>query len=284
MVKGVRLVVELLLVGEVGIAGGMAQVPRSTPAATFEVATVRPSAPDVRESNIGFRAGHFTAKNANIKFILQYAYHLPSGSGDLISGAPAWASSAGFDIDAKEDDVLAARIEAMTLDERGEVLRPMIQALLADRFALKAHYETRERPVLAMTVAKRGSRLTPTSKAVESAGAAGPPRWGGLHNNGQGEMEGRGATLEMLANVLGAQPEVGDRVIVNETGMVGTYDFTLKWTPEAGAGASSEKSNAGVSGPSLFTALEEQLGLKMASRKEPVKVLVIEHLERPSEN
>ncbi len=267
------------------LAAMRAQTP---PAAgpTFEVATVKPGAPDSNDSNVGFNVGRFTTKNATLKFIIQIAYNLNSGSEEQIVGGPSWVRSAPFDIYAKEDDALAAKIEKMPAEEHAETLRVMIQRLLADRFGLTVHFETRELPVNALVVAKGGSKLKPSVAAAtsEGSGSGSAPRWGGLHNDGHGEVEGRSATLDMLANVLAAQPELGGRTVVNKTGMSGSYDFTLRWTPDIGTGAPSGKEGADAAGPSLFTALQEQLGLKIESRKEPLQVLVIDHVGKPSEN
>ena len=247
----------------------------------FEVATIRPSASDSHGSNLNFDVGRVRARNITLQFLLQEAFHLNSGSDDQISGGPSWLRSAAFDIDAKEDDVLSARLEKLPPDERSELLRQLLQALLVDRFGLKFHYEMRVAPIIALTVAKRGSKLEPAEKLPKS-GAAAAPRWGGLHNNGNGEVEGRGATMDMLVNVLASQAEIGGRVAVNQTGMTGKYDFTLRWTPEVGEPLGG--AYATPEGPSLFAAVQEQLGLKLESRKAPLRVLVIDSVAKASEN
>ena len=106
---------------------------------------------------------------------------------------------------------------------------------------------------------------------------------------GRGQMEGRGATTEMFSNVLGMQPEIGGRMVVDKTGLMGKYDFMLKWTPDMSLGAAGRPEREGdvpvdPSGPSLFTALQEELGLKLDATKGPVDTIVIDSVEMPSEN
>ena len=179
---------------------------------------------------------------------------------------------------------MAKQLEAMPTEERSRVQREMVQRLLADRFQLKSHRETRQLPVDALEVAKGGSKMKPT-KAPTVADASALPRWDGLRHDGRGHIEGRGATMEMFTSMLATLPEVGGRLVVDRTELQGRYDFVLQWTPDDGAGGASSGSGGGSDGgPSLFAAMEEQLGLRVARRKAPVEVLVIDHVEKPSEN
>jgi uncharacterized protein (TIGR03435 family) len=250
---------------------GLAQTP-STAMPGFEVATIRPSSPDAQGSNLNFGENRVTASNMQLRFLLQYAYGLNTGSNDQIVGAPAWIDSLRFDIDAKEDEESAVKIGGMAAAERMATLRQMLQGLLIERFQLKAHHETRQLPVLALTVAKGGAKLTPV-------GAVAPDGWTGLHNPRRGETEGRDVPVQMLVETLSSKPEIGGRLVVDATGLQGKYNFKLDWTPE---GTKARDADAG--GPSLFAALQEQLGLKLESRKAPVDCLVIDHLVQPSGN
>ena len=178
--------------------------------------------------------------------------------------------------------------------------RRKVQSLLADRFKLTLHRETKEFPVYALMIAKNGSKLqevadTPLeSGPPDPKGAPDGPRKGmkGIRMD-RGEVSGQGATISLLAEVLSNQ--VG-RTVLDKTGLKGHYDFTLKWTPDESQGAMIKGPGDGgpgtgnappppdASGPSIFTAVQEQLGLKLESQKGPVEILVIDHVERPSEN
>jgi uncharacterized protein (TIGR03435 family) len=247
----------------------------STGGAAFEVATIKPAV-DSKYSNINFNGQHFSAKNMPLRAVLQVAYDLNFES--QIVNAPGWVESVRFDIDAKEDEATARKQAALPRDLAVEAYRPLIQALLADRFSLKVHHESREFPVLALVAAKGGAKLTPSNDAAaaepDNAKPASSQSWQGLHNK-NGAIEGRSVTLGMLASALGWRPEAAGRMVVDQTGLTGKYDFTLTWAPEGMPNAD---------GPSLFTALQEQLGLKLEPTKAPVDILVIDHVEMPSAN
>jgi uncharacterized protein (TIGR03435 family) len=265
-----------LLVGWCSIAH--AQKLATTPA--FEVSTVRPSSQDAQESNLNLGPDGIRSSNLPVIFLLKFAFNLNAGSNDQIVGAPPWLSSLPFDIHAKVGEETAARLADMPTDERIAATRNMIRALLADRFGLRVHYESRKLSVLALTVTKGGSKLTPTNDkpASETPGA---DAWTGLHNPGAGQTEGRDVPVALLVNALSSKPEIDGRLVVDETGLTGKYSFKLIWTPEDPHAATGE---AGAGGPSLFTALQEQLGLKLEARKAPVDCVVIDHIEQPSPN
>lgn len=247
----------------------------------FEVATVKPSPNDANGSNFNFSQGRFSTQNVTLLQTMKLAYDLNMGTDEQIEGGPSWVRTVPFDINAKEDNEVAKRLDATAPDQRMVKLRGMLQRLLVERFALKTHTESRERTVDALVQGKGGSKLKRTAELGNGAKTDGdsPPRWSGLHNDGRGHIEGRGATMEMLANVLGTQSDIGGRMVADATGMGGDYDFDLRFTPEQ-AGAHTD----GSAGASLFAALQEQLGLRLESRKVPVKVLVIDSVEKPSVN
>jgi uncharacterized protein (TIGR03435 family) len=286
-----------------------AQTPAIAP--IFEVATIKPTAADARGGSIMMSRDKFETEGQPLRALIIFAYNLNFGSDQQISGGPAWVGSTRFNIDAKEDADTVAALQKLSPEERGEKTRAMLQALLADRFKLKIHHETKVQPVYEMSVVKGGSKLKPSvepppppvhddvkpsempakPRANGDPNAPGgppapPPGWHGLRM-GRGEMEARGATTEMFSSVLGHQPEIGGRLVVNKTGLTGKYDFTLKWTPDAGMGApppGDTGAPAEPAGPALFTALQEQLGLKLEATKDPVDTLVIDSVEMPSEN
>ena len=173
----------------------------------------------------------------------------------------------------------------------------MLQALLANRFKLAVHRETKDLPGYALVVAKNGPKLHDAKPGdTYPNGIKGPdgqPGQGLMIMGGLGgPLTGQGINIENLVRVLSQQ--LG-RTILDETGLTGKYDFTLKWTPDDRAGPISAANQGGgsrsddapssdSSGPSIFTAIQEQLGLKLESRKVPVEMLVIDHVEAPSEN
>jgi uncharacterized protein (TIGR03435 family) len=157
----------------------------------------------------------------------------------------------------------AVALEKLPTMERWKQSQLMLQALLADRFALKVHHETKDLPIYELTVAKGGCKMKQTA----------PDSSGGNAVYSSGKITAHSVSVESLAVNLSFT--VG-RVIVNKTGLEGGYDLTLEYAPD-GADASDKR-------PSIFTALEEQLGLKLVPAKGPVDVIVVDHVERPSEN
>jgi len=213
---------------------------------------------------------------------------------DRILGEPAWLKNR-YDIEAKVDAEDAPKLKDMKIDERRQMLLP----LLEDRFNLKYHRETRDLPMYALVVAKGGLKMK--ASAPDPPKADGPPkpedsdpkdrpRMGrhSLMMNGRGHLESTGTTTEVLAHVLARQ--LG-RTVVDKTGLTGNYDYTLQWTPDdvgtpmggdAGPGNGDVSPDAG--GPTLLTALEEQLGLKLEATKGTADVIVIDHIDLPSGN
>ena len=145
--------------------------PRKHPPATptFAVATIKPSNPDARNSNLNGRPNGITTENLPVDDLIKFAYNLNTGTDDQIIGEPKWLRSAKFDIVAKYDDATAAAISKMNQDDREHTATLMVQALLADRFHLKIHHETRPLPVLALTIANSGPKL---SKPADTRGAS----------------------------------------------------------------------------------------------------------------
>ncbi|MGA8288608.1 MAG: TIGR03435 family protein, partial [Acidobacteriaceae bacterium] len=230
-------------------------------APAFDFVTVKPG---THMSGMGMRIGttpnSFSATNISLENLILNAYGLKME--DLISGLPGWAKSARFDIEAKMDADTAAAYKKLPRKQRLEWDRSMMQSLLKDRFNLQAHHVTKELPIYALVVAKGGSKLQASTTKQG---------WG---TDGPGRIDYRDAPLEAL--VVSLSGEVG-RIVVDETGLTGQYDFTLKWTPDEQRGTTD-------AGPSIFTALQEQLGLKLISTKGPVDTIVVDHIERPSPN
>jgi uncharacterized protein (TIGR03435 family) len=160
------------------------------------------------------------------------------------------------------------RVEPLTFEQR----RTMFQQILADRFKLVAHHETRELPIYQLTIGKNGSKLK--ESAPDDPASTKPSRKGIMFGPGRGKVTATGGSLSMFITALSRQ--LG-RIIVDKTGLTGRYDFTLEWTPDDAAPSDQ-------SGPGIFTAIQEQLGLKLEPTKGPVDVIVIDHIEKPSAN
>ena len=229
---------------------------------SFEVASVKVG--DPMSTNFGTHllpGGNFNATDVTLKFLVQYAFGL--NDYQVLDG-PNWIATAKFTINAKPDS--AQRI-APGPDGRAKVLL-MLQTLLEDRFKLSTHWETKEGAVYELLVAKTGSRLRATNPNFKGQDLAG----------GNGQLTGQGVTIAMLLSNLARQ--LG-RPIIDRTGLTGRYDFKLTYTPDL---VSAEASTGDSRGPSIFTALQEQLGLKLESAKGPVQFLVIDRAEKPKEN
>jgi uncharacterized protein (TIGR03435 family) len=155
----------------------------------------------------------------------------------------------------------------------------MVLAMMADRFQLKVHTEKRDMPAYALVVAKGGPKISPITGPPPTFNDGSDPSkpyqspWDG---GDLGQIKGHGVTIDGLAEQLWVKRELGSKKVIDQTGLTGRYDFTLKWTPEG------DPDDAG--GVSLFTAIQEQLGLKLEPVKAPMDVAVIDHIERPSEN
>lgn len=222
-----------------------------TQGATFEVASIRPAKPGTNPRLFAAENGTLRAASYSLKSLVQMAWNVRDFQ---VVGGPAWVSSDGFDIAAKGD---SSATDAQ--------LRLMIQALLVDRFRLKLHPGTRELPVYALVVGKDGHKLRPNNEAP-------PPSV----NSGPGLIAARKISILNLARLLA--PRL-DRPVIDRTNLTGRFDFKLEWAPEQSGNAPAD-----ISAPSLFTALQEQLGLKLEAQRAPVEVVVIESAERPSEN
>lgn len=248
----------------------------ATPAPAFDVAAIKVNNSGGGNSSSNTNDGRFTASNVTLKNLIQYeAYGIP---GPRILGGPKWIDTTRFDVEAKMDEAEAAKLKALDRKQNGEQTHAMFQQLLADRFKLAVHWETRELPIYALVAAKNGPKLQPTK---ELNGGSGTSSHGSQTSR---ELKATNQTVQDLAETLTQilSEELG-RNVVDKTGIEGKYDFELKWTPQTDAPAADNGVPAD-NGPSFFTAIQEQLGLKLESAKGPVKVLVIDHAEMPSEN
>jgi uncharacterized protein (TIGR03435 family) len=225
--------------------------------------------------------GRFFADFALVTYI-RFAYKLALTQEQveaMIGNLPKWVSTDRFAIDARAENPTPTK----------DQMRLMMQSLLADRFKLQAHYETHEMPVYALTLSKAGrigSKLRPHSEGPGcGSGDANvfPPRCDVYElmagPNGLNRAGSRNTTMELIAGALPTFSRLG-RPVIDRTGLNGRFDFTLEWSPEA----ANPENPPDLPGPTFLDALREQLGLRLESTRGPVKTLVIDHVERPSEN
>jgi uncharacterized protein (TIGR03435 family) len=247
-----------------------------TPADTkpsFEIASVKQSA--ALNAYAGGSPGRFIATGVSLRLLIMNAYRVRDFQ---LTGGPGWVNTDRWDIEAKAKADDAALPPATGSDptkpNRGDL---MLQSLLEDRFQLKVHREMKDLPVYELKVAKNGLQIK------DSAGVpAGRPRM----RSGRGNFEAYELSLAGFANLLSMQVE---RIVIDRTNVTGLYDISLKWTedrprPNAAVGADGAEPAAPSDQLSIFTALQEQLGLKLESARGPVEVLVIDSVGKPAEN
>jgi uncharacterized protein (TIGR03435 family) len=262
----VLLPILLCLVCAAGAMPQPAPVPANSPPKTpaYDVVSIRPH----KDNGNGSRwwwptPDGYEAKNVEPAQLIREAYGVQFS--DQLVGLPGWAYEETFDLEAKidEDDLLA--YQKLSGQEQREQAALMLRPLLADRFKLKIHHETKTLPIYALVVAKSGFKLKQSQEAEARHGMM--TNWGRIQIRA-GSIGDR--FIVGLSNFTG-------RIVIDKTGLTGWYDIDLKWT-------SNGELAKGASGPTLFTALEEQMGLKLIPEKAPVDVLVVDHIERPSEN
>jgi bla regulator protein BlaR1 len=286
-----------------GALGPVAQVRGVVPEATerFEVATIRqnkgPAVSGPVGSGIGFPPGRFSAENITLQQLITYAYELQAFE---IFDGPSWATSDRFDIAATMQPAPTGS-DPLGAPSRN---RRLLRALLAERFKLVVHEERREMPVYSLVLARPnrtlGERLRPFEGECMEPGAVpdspktapwlaptpepikGPSPC--MLFTGVGRLSARGTMLSALSSTLARFPAVSRRVI-DRTGLTGQFDFDLEWTPlVTPPGVATPDRPSPETGPTIFTALQEQLGLKLESTKEAVAVLVIDSVNQPSPN
>lgn len=224
---------------------------------TFEVASIRPSPPDAPGGVVRpLGGGGLRMTGATLKNVIAYAYGVREF---LISAGPGWVETERFDIEGRMGSSPGETAPAKE-EQRERIER--LRSLLADRFQLAFHRETREQPAYVLVTAKGGPKFH------ESAETNGRIRM--YRATISGHAVGVGLLALNLSNVL-------ERRVIDKTGLSGKYDFELKWAPEAAPLPDADP-------PSLFTALYEQLGLRLESQKAPVELFVIDAVEKPTEN
>jgi len=268
--KMVRIIALASLISSILFAasGQLARVPSA-----FEVASVRSSKPGIRGSSLDFLKGgeRLTATNMPFGALVLIAFNITVRQ---LSGPDAFFSEK-YDIEAKPEHPVGT----------AEMLH-MLQTLLEDRFKLVIRHETKDVPVYALTIGKDVPKLHESNPLEsEDAGPRTPARAGGTELR-SGQLIFKNESMSDFAWALSRMAGIGDRVVVDETGLKGNYDFELTFRRDLGTqpGPGVHKPVTPSEDPSIFSALREQLGLKLESKKTPVEFLIIDHVEEPSEN
>jgi uncharacterized protein (TIGR03435 family) len=282
------LAVVVWLAGMVPVWGQLLHASGERP--SFAVASIRPSGPDVMPHG-GSGAGRYAEVAITVKELIKYAYGI-AYDGELVGG-PRWMSTEKFAVEAKADD--AEALSKMSRNDREEQMRLMMQSLLAERFGLVVRFEMKELPVYELAVAKGGLKCavdTTSPPAIadtsrprfrwSNAPAPPPPPPGWVPPSTEEarkmsqsmHLRTKGWPFWLVVTVLSHQPELDGRAVVDKTGVEGSYDCEMTWSQVGSDGP----------GPSLFTAVQNDLGLKLEPGKGWVEVLVVDGVERPSGN
>lgn len=230
----------------------------------YEIVSVKPSKPGCDVMSFQSPPGRLMIHCYDLQRLLFVAYNIRLEA--KIPGMPGWGYSIPFDIDAKADETTTDAMNRFTEGKQRIQTQRMIQEILADRFKLRVHTETRERPVYDLVIAKRGFKLKPTQMGDQPDGN---------YSWGSGRIQVRGGPIASLVYCL--SEGLADRIVIDKTGLTGNYEINLTWTPDDQQGTPD-------AGPTLFTAIEEQLGLKLIPSKGPVDTFVVDHAEKPTEN
>lgn len=293
MQRSLRQITFGFFIAGMGVIGISAQQTRPS----FEVASVKPNVTGDRRVSITTQpGGRFVATGVSLKTLIGFAY----GVRDFqILGGPDWLDDDRWDIEARAQEGSISLI-GPTDPNVPSPIALRVQSLLSDRFRLNIHHDAKDLAVYDLTIAKGGPKL----KLSEDQSAIRPPERGsppppvpqrgqpmprGSMRMGRGELEGTGVSL--LGLIRGLSAQLG-RTIIDKTGLTGLYDFKLQWTPdinrESGpfgrTGPDSTPPAPDLAGPSIFTAIQEQLGLRLESAKGPVEVIVIDSVQKPSAN
>ena len=291
-----KLLVLTLKVGMAVMAAGAAPLLSQTPPAPkqlFEVVSVKQDNLGRQGPVINVIGDRLLATNMSLTRLVEYAYRSPERPllANQIIGAPGWSDTDHFDIEAK----LEGGARTVSFEQR----LLMLQSVLEDRFQLKVHRETREFPVYALLVAKKGPKLKvsadqtfapppPASSYGQPLPANATVPRGAFGFSFSGSVNSSAVSLSQLIDLL--RLLLGQHVL-DKTGLTGLFDITMHWAPGSEQAPPAAAPNSDLSspsanalGPSLFTALQEQLGLRLESQKAPLEVLVIDSVQKPSEN
>jgi uncharacterized protein (TIGR03435 family) len=229
---------------------------------TFEVATIKPSDPTYFSSGFKIANHRVYAVRENLRALIMFAYGVHPRQ---ITGGPDWADSDFYDINGQPDQPGVPDLDQM---------RTMYRKLLTERFHLTCHRDKKELPVYILMLGKNGHKLTPSANQLSAI----PDQT--IHR--RGFLTERNATMPDFAGML--QSSMLDRPVIDQTGLTGRFDFALQWTPDQQSSGTAKTDDDSSAPPDLFAAIQQQLGLKLEAARQPADVLVIDWVERPSEN
>jgi uncharacterized protein (TIGR03435 family) len=239
---------------------------------SFEVATIKPARPGMWRQDYDTDGNRLTVTNYTVRRLIREAYGLKSDS--QVLGGPEWIDRQAFDILAKVDDAEAARMDKMNDEQSDREWALMLQSLLADRFQLRVTRGERSLPVFALVVARSGPKVKHTPEKSVNAQDGDP----GIDIHG-GELTANAVSMDAFADTLTSLRDLGNRVVINRTGLAGNYNFQLDWARDRGQGPPPDSPY-----PGLFAALPDQLGLKLKPERSTVDVVVVESAAEPSVN
>lgn len=256
-------------------------------APAYDVISIKPHKGDNSGARVTSPHGNLSLVNLQLILLIEIAYGMTDYR---ISGEPGWVGSDRFDVEAKMDEEAAAAFEKLPKEQQETQRQMMVQALLADRCKLKVHHETKMLPAYALVIAKGGLKLkeadpnnTYASGIKGQAGGSGAVMMRIMVMGPGYKLTAQAIPISRLVGQLSVMVR---GPVVDKTALKGKYDITLEWAPDQRAAPPDENGSLpqGESGPSIFAALQEQLGLKLESTKSPMDTIVIDHIEKPSEN
>lgn len=251
------------LISSSAFAQAPAPVAAGSARPSFEVATIKLTDPNFGGILVGFPSGRFSARGFTLKDLIGFAYDVDNRQ--IVEG-PKWADTERYDVLGKPEKEGTPNPDLAKL---------MLQSLLAERYQLRFHHDTREMPVYVMTIAKNGIKMKARTDGDGGEKATMLIRGA--------KIPGRDTTVQFLAT--GLQKLVLDRPILDKTGLTGKYDFDLTWRPDPSQfRGNGDRVPSDPNDPDLFTALQQQLGLRLTAQKAPADVIVIDAAEKPSEN
>jgi uncharacterized protein (TIGR03435 family) len=271
MIKRIPLI---LVLSFVSVAAARAQAP--VPVPVYDAVAIKPNKSGSGGVHVSTNDGRFQATNVSLLNLLENAYGIRSG---LISGVSGWAASARYDINAKQIDY------DPKANQTKEQRQAMMAVMLEERFHLKVHVEVKELPVYDLVVTKDGPKFK-ESAPEPPADPDAPKKPSGMSGNrGNMNVSGHNGAMELtswanpMTSFVGSLSILVDRTVIDKTGLKGEYDVHMKWTSDTASPPLPDDAP-----PTLFTAIQEQLGLKLVPSKGPVNTLVVDHVEQPTEN
>ena len=267
-----KFLLSLALVASLGYCRNCVAQQLAAPVPVYDTVVIKPNNSLARGMSIDMDDTTFQAKNVSLKQLLVNAYGIREG---LMFNLPGWAGALRFDIMAKVTDPDMKVMRNISRAQR----QAMLAAILVDRFHLKIHTELKTLPVYELVIAKGGSKLKTSAVPLPDGKNPDDPGLGNMdvHNT---TMTASNVTISELAGNLSFPL---DRTVIDKTGLTSRYDFQLQWTADNAANGGAD-SGATDLPPDLFTAIQEQLGLKLQAAKGPVATLVVDHVEQPTAN